>query len=173
MISFKNNRPLLQNGYCVFSDYDLAWLVNVLQEAATSAGTKLPFKEEIAAGVLQYLENNCPLHAVPLDYLFDRMRSLLNQIGLPLIATHLRKQPPPVDIELDTLADEAPLPLFFYNALEQQLEQLRRLGLNTYAFDGAERCSKLLGDRQRLCPTQRRMLDELNAFLATQQQLAG
>ena len=99
MISFKNNRPLLQNGYCVFSDYDLAWLVNVLQEAADSAGTKLPFKEEIAAGVLQYLETSCPLHAVPLDYLFDRMRNLLNQIGLPLIATHLRKQTPPVSTE--------------------------------------------------------------------------
>ncbi|MBR5895629.1 MAG: hypothetical protein IKZ13_08830 [Akkermansia sp.] len=165
MISFKNNRPLLQNGYCVFSDYDLAWLVNVLQEAATSAGTKLPFKEEIAAGVLQYLENNCPLHAVPLDYLFDRMRSLLNQIGLPLIATHLRKQPPPVDIELDTLADEAPLPLFFYTELRRRMDNLRNKGLTNYNFSGMERCSFALGDRRRACPTQKKALDELHAFL--------
>ena len=165
MISFKNNRPLLQNGYCVFSDYDLAWLVNVLQEAADNAGTKLPFKEEIAAGVLQYLETNCPLHAVPLDYLFDRMRNLLNQIGLPLIATHLRKQTPPVDIELDTLADETPLPLFFYTELRRRMDALRSKGLNSYHFSGAERCSFALGDRRRACPTPQRALDELNAFL--------
>ena len=50
---------------------------------------------------------------------------------------------------------------------------LRRLGLTTYEFAGVESCSKLLGDRRRSCPTQRRMLDELNAFLATHQQIAG
>ncbi|MBR2126163.1 MAG: hypothetical protein IJ943_05475 [Akkermansia sp.] len=165
MIAFKNNRPLLQNGYCVFSDYDLAWLVNVLQEAAESAGTTLPFKEEIAAGVLQYLENNCPLHAVPLDYLFDRMRSLLNHIGLPLIATHLRKQTPPIDIELDTLAEEAPLPLFFYTELRRRMDNLRDKGLTNYHFSGMARCSFALGDRRRACPTQRRALAELNAYL--------
>lgn len=165
MISFKNNRPLLQNGYCVFSDYDLSWLVSVLQEAASSAGTHLPFKEEIAAGVLQYLENNCPLHAVPLDYLFERMRNLLNQIGLPLIANHLRKQPPPVDIELDALAEKSPLPLFFYTELRERMENLRSKGLTSYHFSGATRCSYALGDRQRACPTQQRALDELNAFL--------
>ncbi len=165
MISFKNNRPLLQNGYCVFSDYDLSWLVNVLQEAADSAGTRLPFKQEIAAGVLQYLETNCPLHAVPLDYLFDRMRNLLNQIGLPLIATHLRKQPPPVDIELDSLAAEAPLPLFFYTELRRRMDSLRSKGLTSYHFSGKERCSFALGDRRRACPTQRQALAELNAFL--------
>lgn len=167
MISFKNNRPLLQNGYCVFSDYDLAWLVNVLQEAADAAGTRLPFKEEIAAGVLQYLELNCPLHAVPLDYLFDRMRNLLNQIGLPLIATHLRKQTPPVDIELDTLAEETPLPLFFYTELRRRLDSLRSKGITGYNFSGVEKCSFALGARQRSCPTQRQALDELQAFLQT------
>ncbi len=171
MISFKNNRPLLQNGYCVFSDYDLAWLVNVLQEAADAAGTSLPFKEEIAAGVLQYLETNCPLHAVPLDYLFDRMRGLLNQIGLPLIATHLRKQTPPIDIELDALAAESPLPLFFYTELRRRMDALRSKGLTSYHFSGKERCSFALGDRRRSCPTQKKALEELNAFLQTSEGL--
>lgn len=165
MISFKNNRPLLQNGYCVFSDYDLAWLVNVLEEAAQSADTTLPFKEEIAAGVLQYLEQNCPLHAVPLDYLFDRMRGLLNQIGLPLIAAHIRKQTPPVDIELDTLASETPLPLFFYTELRRRMDFLRDKGLTNYHFSGATRCSYALGDRRRACPTQKKALEELHAYL--------
>ncbi|MBR3927099.1 MAG: hypothetical protein IKJ58_10075 [Akkermansia sp.] len=170
MISFKNKRPLLQNGYCVFSDYDLSWLVNVLQEAATEAGTTLPFKEEIAAGILMYLENNCPLHAVPLDYLFERMRNLLNQIGLPLIAAHLRKQTPPIDIELDTLAAEAPLPLFFYTELRRRMDNLRDKGLTNYHFSGKTRCSFALGDRRRACPTQRQALAELNAYLLQTQE---
>ena len=173
MIAFTNKRPLLQTGHCVISDYDRDWLESVLQQAADKAGVKLPVRKEIAQAVLLYLEEKCPLHAVPLDYLFQRIARMLRQAGLPLIADHLRLQTPPVVINLHELAEKSPLPLFFYNELEQQLEQLRRLGLTTYEFAGIESCSKLLGDRQRACPTQRRMLEELNAFLATRQQIAG
>lgn len=173
MIAFKNKRPLLQTGHCVISDYDQEWLENVLQQAADSAGVKLPFRAEIARAILLYLEEKCPLHAVPLEYLFQRIKSMLCQAGLPRIAEHLHPQTPPVVVDLHAIARQSPLPLFFFSELEQHLEQLRQLGLNTYAFAGAEVCSKLLGDRQRLCPTQRRMLEELNAFLATQQQLAS
>ncbi len=165
MIAFKNKRPLIQTGHCVISDYDVEWLSGVLQEAAEAAGTTLPLREEIAQGVLTYLETSCPLHAIPLDYLFDRIRRLLNQIGLPLIALHLRKQTPPVDIELDTLAEESPLPLFFYTELKRRMDSLRQVGLNTYHFSGKRACSLALGDRRRSCPTQQRALDELNSFL--------
>jgi hypothetical protein len=137
----------------------------VLQQAADSAGVKLPFRGEIAKAILIYLEEKCPLHAVPLDYLFQRIARMLRQAGLPLIADHLRLQTPPVIVNLQEIAEKSPLPLFFYSALKQHLAQLRRLGLTTYEFAGIETCSKMLGDRQRACPTQRRMLDELNAFL--------
>ncbi len=173
MIAFKNKRPLLQTGHCVISDYDREWLEGVLQQAADSAGVSLPFRAEIARAILLYLEEKCPLHTVPLEYLFQRIASMLRQAGLPRIADHLRVQTPPVVIDLHEMATQSPLPLFFYNELEQHLEHLRRLGLTTYEFAGAESCSKLLGDRQRACPTQRRMLDELNAFLSSRQQLAG
>ena len=173
MIAFKNKRPVLQTGYCVISDYDREWLENVLQQAADEAGVHLPCRSEIAQAVLLYLEEACPLHAVPLDYLFGRIAGMLRQAGLPLIAEHLRTQTPPVRIDLDELAQNSPLPLFFYSTLSTQLEQLRQLGLTTYEFAGAEACSKLLGARQRLCPTQQRALDELNDFLAHQQKLAS
>ena len=173
MIAFKNKRPLLQTGHCVISDYDREWLEAVLQQAADAAGVRLPFREEIARAILLYLEEKCPLHAVPLEYLFRRIAGMLRQAGLPRIADHLRMQTPPVIIDLQEMAEKSPLPLFFYNELEQHLEQLRRLGLTTYEFAGAETCSKLLGDRQRACPTQRRMLDELNAYLSTRRQTAG
>ena len=173
MIAFKNKRPLLQTGHCVISDYNRDWLEDVLQQAADAAGVRLPFRVEIARAILLYLEESCPLHAVPLEYLFQRIKSMLCQAGLPRIAEHLRPQTPPVVIDLHEMAEKSPLPLFFFNELEQHLEQLRRLGLTTYEFAGVETCSKLLGDRQRICPTQQRMLDELNAFLRTHQQLAS
>ena len=165
MIAFKNNRPVLQTGHCVISDYDREWLCGLLQEAAEAAGTTLPLKDEIAAGILLYLETECPLRAVPLDYLFDRMRRLLEQIGLPLIAANLRKQTPPIDIELDALAEETPLPLFFYTELKRRMDNLRSIGLDTYHFSGKKECSLALGDRRRVCPTQQRALEELDAFL--------
>lgn len=165
MIAFKNRRPLLQTGHCVISDYDLEWLEGVLQEAADKAGTDLPFRREIAEGVLLYLENACPLHAVPLDYLFSRLRSALTAMGLPLIAGNIRMQTPPVDIELDTLAGETPLPLFFYTELRRRMNSLRDMGLTSYHFSGKKKCSLTLGDRRRSCPTQARELRELDAFL--------
>ena len=92
--------------------------------------------------------------------------------SLPILAAALLTDEP-VRIDLKALAQESPLPLFFYNELSQQLEQLRRMGLTSYKFDGLETCSKLLGARQRICPTQQRVLDELTDFLASQQRLAS
>ncbi len=168
MIAFRNNRPVLQTGHCVIGDYDLEWPMHVLAEAAEAAGVSLPFRAEIARAVLLYLEDSCPLHAVPLEYLFSRIRSLLREVGLPRIAEHLRKQAPPVDIDLDALASEAPLPLFFYQELQRRMEELRRLGLDTYRFRGWKACSLRLGKRRRACPAQRRELAELERFVAAQ-----
>ncbi|MBQ4614394.1 MAG: hypothetical protein IJB31_05650 [Akkermansia sp.] len=166
MIAITTNRPLLQTGHCVISDYDWRWVEHILKEAALRAGTTLPCSAEIAQGIMLYLEHACPLQTVPLEYLFERMRRLLEEIGLPLVAAHLRKQTPPVDIKLDTLAGEAPLPLFFYTALRQRMDSLRNLGLTTYRFSGKKRCSLTLGARRRSCPTQQRALEELDAFLS-------
>ncbi len=169
MIAIRNNRPLLQTGYCVISDYDADWLESILAEAAEAAGVTLPFRADIARAVLLYLEDSCPLNAVPLEYLFARIRRMLREVGLPRIAEHLRKQAPPVDIDLDALAREAPLPLFFYEELRRRLEELRRLGLDSYRFRGQKACSLKLGKRLRACPTQRRELAELEGFLGLQQ----
>lgn len=167
MVAIRNNRPLLQTGHCVISDYGCDWVERVLQEAADEAGVhKIPFRAEIARAVMLYLEKECPLPTVPLEYLFARLREVLHQVGLPLIADHLRCQTPPVDIPLDSMADETPLPLFFYNELETRLRDLHRMGLTSYHFSGKKRCSLLLGSRRRACPTQRRALAELDAFLS-------
>lgn len=168
MIATEYSRPMLQTGYCVVADYDLQWIESLLLESAQEAGVQLPFSREIAAGVFRYLEERCELKVLPIEYLFARMRALLCEIGLPLIADHLHAQMPPVDIDLDALADEAPLPLFFYARLRERMEELRRMGLTAYRFSGAHRCSLVLGRRRRSCPAQRNALHELHSFLARQ-----
>ncbi len=166
MITIKQYRPYLQTGHCVISEYDWRWMEGMLCDAAQRAGTYLPCSAEIAQGIMLYLEHECPLASVPLEYLFERMRRLLCEIGLPLIAEHLHKQTPPIDIELDALAGESPLPLFFYTELRRRMDSLRNLGLTTYHFSGRKRCSLTLGARRRACPAQRRALAELDAFLS-------
>lgn len=158
---------MLQRGQCVVDDYGLPWLEGLLLESAAEAGVQLPYSREIASGVLTYLEMHYPLKAIPMVCLIARMRGLLREIGLPLIAEHLRPQMPPVDIELDALAGEAPLPLFFYARLRGHMEKLRRMGLTVYRFSGVHRCSLLLGRRRRACPAQRKALSELKSFLAS------
>lgn len=168
MIPVTYSKPLLQSGVFIVADYDRAWLEYVLREAAAEAGVQLPCAAEVAEGVILYLQEACPLHTLPLEYLFGRMRRLLREIGLPLVADHLHAQLPPIDIELDAIAGEHPLPLFFYTKLREKMDSLRRLGMTTYRFSGARRCSLLLGSRRRACPTQRRILQELRSFIATQ-----
>lgn len=168
MIPVAYSKPLLQAGAYIVADYDQPWLERMLREAAAEAGVTLPCAGEVAEGILIYLQEECPLHTLPLEYLFGRIRRLLCEIGLPLVAEHLHAQLPPVDIELDALAGEHPLPLFFYTKLKEQMDTLRELGMTTYRFSGARRCSLVLGSRRRECPTQRRVLQELRSFLATQ-----
>lgn len=161
----EHRRPLLQRGQCIAADYGEEWVEQVLREAAKEAGVSLPYAREVAEGIVQYLDEWCRMPTLPLEYFFARVRNLLREIGLPRVADHLHVQTPPVDIELDTLAGEEPLPLFFYTKLRERMEDLRRRGLNVYHFSGAHRCSLVLGARRRSCPTQRRALRELQQFI--------
>lgn len=168
MRAVEYKKPLLQSGHCLISDYDRQWIENVLKEAAKEAGVRIPMVSEVASGILQYLERKCPLGILPLEYFFSRVRGLLREIGLPRIADHLHLQMPPVHIELDAMADEDSLPLFFYTKLRRHIDELRELGMTSYRFSGIRRCSLVLGERRRSCPTQQRVLQELKSFIAMQ-----
>lgn len=168
MIPVAYSKPLLQSGPCLVADYDQAWLEDLLREAARKAHSPMPCISEVAEGIIIYLREECPLRSLPLEYFFARIRRLLCEIGLPLIAKHIHEELPPVDIDLDALAGENPLPLFFYTKLREKIEMLREMGMTTYRFTGTQRCSYMLGRRRRSCPTQRRALQELRLFIASQ-----
>lgn len=165
MISLNPSRPALQTGHCVITDYNQAWIESLLVEAASRAGTRIPLVGEIAHAIILYLEKHCSQQALPLDYLFDRIRGLLHNIGFDSVVAEIRKETPPVNISLMDIAEEESLPLFFYSKLRKRVSELRHLGLTSYHFSGLERCSLMLGDRRRDCPTARRIRQELEGFL--------
>ncbi len=163
----RTNRPYLQRGEIITTDYDCEWLERILHEAARDAGVYIPCEREVAQGILLYMEHYCPLRTLPLEYFFGRLRGALREIGLPRIADALQQQLPPVSISLDDMAGENPLPLFFYSVLSKKMDEMRKRGLTSYRFSGAYRCSLVLGKRRRSCPTQRQALEELQHFIAT------
>ena len=165
MISIKKILPLLQTGSCVFADYDEAWIELVLEEAAEAAGIKLSYGADIAKAVIAALQDKNELQAMPLELLFIKMRDSLHALGLESLAKTLQTQTPAVRIALDSIAQESPIPLFFYAELNNRIKKLRSIGVNRYHFSGIIPCSLILGQRRRRCPATMRNEEELQSFL--------
>lgn len=165
MYAHKPQLPVLQSRSCVFSDYNEAWIADTLQDAADRAGIPLPFREEITRSVMLYLEEYYPLSSMPLDYLFERMRAMLREVGLARLADHLVARTPAVDISLPELAGHAPLPLQFFPSLKEEVAKWRNIGVNACAFTGRRECALILSGKQRWSARSREMLDELDGFI--------
>lgn len=165
MFSHKRQLPVLQSRSCVFSDYNAAWIADTLQDAADCAGIPLPFKDEITRSVMLYLEEYYPLSAMPLDYLFGRMRAMLREVGLVKLADHLAARTPAVDISLPELAANAPLPLQFFPSLKEEVAKWHDIGVNACAFTGRRECALILSGKKRWSIRSREMLEELDGFI--------
>ncbi len=168
MISLQQHQPLLQTGYCVIADYDETWLEQVLEEAAQRAGTRVPFKREMAHAIMLYLKTSVTKPSIPLAQLYQQIERMLRDMGLDLIAQHLRHDTPPVDISLDSIAQQSPIPIFFYTELKRKIDKMKQIGLTRYRFLNKKKCSILLVDRRRACPASKEALIELEAFLRVQ-----
>lgn len=165
MFSLNPRLPALQNRACVFSNYNAAWIADLLQEAADRAGVPLPFKKEIAQSVMLFLEEYYPLSSMPLDYLFERMRAMLREVGLHVLADHLERQTPPVEISLADMTAADALPLFFYTGLKRTIDDLREKGLTNCIFSGKKECALTLSRKKRWGKESQRMMRELDGFI--------
>lgn len=165
MITLQQQQPMLQTGYCVIADYNEAWLEQVLEEAAQRAGVRVPFKRDMAQAIMLYLKTSVTRPSIPLEQLYQQIERMLTEMGLPLIAQNLRHDTPPVNISLDSIAQQSPIPIFFYTELKRKIDKLRQIGLTRYRFLNKKECSILLVDRQRACPASKEALIELEAFI--------
>lgn len=165
MFYLKSQAPQLQTAYCLIDEYDEAWVETLLRDAAQKAGITLPYAGDMAQSIMYYLREEVDLKTIPLEQFFYQLKEMLVHLGFEVIAEQLVRQTPPVDVRLDTMAKESPLPLFFYSKLNSKIKELKQLGITHFRFQGKRKCSIILGARRRACPASRKALYELNAFL--------
>ncbi len=162
MIATLSGKPVLRIGnYCVTS-YDDEWLAEALDQAARRMGGDIaPFRDDLLAGVDYYLEQVCSLKVLPVEELFARLKKMLRQVGLDSLADHLALSAPPISVNLLDLADSCPLPLFFYQRLREELNELRHSGVSHCAFSGVRECALLLEGARRWTPKCERTEEEI------------
>ncbi len=169
MIGFKQNRPLLQHGMCLFAEYGDFWISDALEKAAEKAKVSIPFKSDLVEAVKYYLENFCDLSVLKVEELFKRMRKMLNEVGLSMIASHLSVQIPPVVINVADIAKDWPFWLFFQSALNHKLAVLRQSGITHYSFTDKKACVLALQGCHKWNKRSQNLLDELDFILSRYQ----
>jgi hypothetical protein len=168
MISFIGNRPALQIGRHQVIDYGTAWLDDALKRAAVAAELEdFPFVADIRGGVMQYLENNCPLKLLPIHELFDRMRKMLVSIGCGTIAEKLQPLAPPITVSLVRTAMEAGsgFELAFFEMLRLELRELKLAGAEEIRFTGLRESSMILRGVEKWNKQCESLLTEVETFL--------
>lgn len=150
MIANISKRPFLQIGkYCVTA-YDEAWLSAAFDKAAkTMGGDVSAFRQDIMAGIVYYLEEVCTQRIISIDELFQRIRQMLRNVGLHPLAANLERSTPTISIDLKEIADDCPIPLFFFHNLQKELEDLKNSGIESCAFSHIRECAMSLERARR------------------------
>lgn len=122
--------PLLRVGQHDVSHYEAQWLEGVIREAAREAGHEGWWPAaEVARGVLQFLRDRFEANIITIHDLFQKLGHTLRTIGFADIASHIRAEPPPMEICLWELARASDgLELGFFQRLGEELTDLRRVG---------------------------------------------
>lgn len=168
MISFPGNLPALLIGRHHLTGYDTGWITAALERAATEAGREdFPFIADIHAGIRHYLEHRCPLAALPVEQLFDRIRGMLVRIGCPAIAATLRPAAPPMTLSLAASAKEAGngYELLFFRLLREDLQQFAKCGVETVRIRELKNCALILQGKKKSTASCQRLEADIIGFL--------
>ncbi len=97
-------------------------------------------------GIRHYLEHKCSLQLLTIEDLYDRMRLMLERIGCGAIAKSLPLLAPPITISLERVAQEvgSGFELAFFNRIHDDIEDLRRHGVEELRFIHTRDCVKML-----------------------------
>lgn len=168
MISLIGNRPALQIGRHQVIDYDTAWLTDALRRAAQAAEREdFPFIEDIRSGIVQYLENRCPLRLLPLTDLFERVRRMLMTIGCETIADKLEPLAPPLTVSLLPAAKDAGngFELAFFESVRSEIEELRKMGAEEVRFTDLKESAQVIRGAEKWDKHCAQLEEEILGFL--------
>jgi hypothetical protein len=151
MIAFKDGLPLIQlhNGHSV--NFDRAWLMRSLNNAAAKAGyQKWWLAEHVAQSVTEYLRAQREKNVLPVAELNSAVRSVLEVIGYPEVGQHFVSARPRVQLSLVELARDAGAgyELAFFDLLQRHIRRLVCEEGCDFELWGLDRCVKLLKARK-------------------------
>lgn len=152
MICLPAQMPLLLVGTKEVVHYEKEWLEEAISRAALEAGhEKWWFAEDVAKGMILYLQKRFRRNTITLQELFDKIAKTLTTIGFQDVADKLQPTPPPLRISLIDLAREAGsgYELVFFELLRRQLSDLESIGAGQIDCSGLKRCVKHLRGTKR------------------------
>ena len=153
MICFATHRPALLVGHDhQVIDYGTDWLQQALNRASKAAGhDNLPFADDITKGIVDFLENHCPLNLLPLQDLYRKLQSTLEKLGRKDVARQLTVLAPPLEVSLTELLEQQTTPheILFFEALRLKTENLKLAGAENLSFpDLRPTVLKLVGTKR-------------------------
>ena len=161
---------MLQVGRQQVTGYGTQWLrETIIRAAAAAQRDDFPFVDDLLKGILHYLENKCSLRVLTVEELHGRVRRMLEKIGCEAIAKTLPLTAPPVTLSLARAAKEAGngFELVFFNKIHDEIEDLKRHGVEELHFTGTRECVKLLRGVTRWTTPCDQLHDEIINFLQT------
>ncbi len=147
MISLPAQMPLLQVGPYEVVHYEKEWIQEAIMRAAEEAGhEKWWFAEDIAKGMILYLQKRFRRNTITLQELFDKIAKTLTTIGFSDVAEKLKPTPPPMRISLFEIAREAGsgYELVFFELLGKRLHDIKNLGVEIIQCSELKHCVKHL-----------------------------
>lgn len=155
MISLPAQMPLLQVGTHQVAHYEKEWLQETIKRAAHEAGhEKWWFAEDVAKGVIIYLQKRFQYNTITLGELFDKVGRTLTTIGFSDVADKLQPTPPLLRLSLLDVARESGggFELLFYELLRTKLRELFTLDAERVHCCDLKRCVKHLAATKKWTP---------------------
>ncbi|MBP7949500.1 MAG: hypothetical protein KA004_07570 [Verrucomicrobiales bacterium] len=167
MIALPSQLPLLRVGEHDFVEYQGDWIAASIRSAAMRAGhPDWWIAEDIARGVVAFLEHRYPRAVITLEELEGKIRGILERIGFNDIAAAVRVEPPQFSLNLSDLAREAAgAELFFFQMLDRKISHLFALGVRRLAVGGTRAAVKYLRSAKNWSEACRLLEDEIVCFL--------
>ncbi len=146
MIALPSQLPLLRVGPFELTTYEGAWIAKCIRAAAARAGHEdWWIAEDIARGVLVYLEQRFPATAITIQELEDKICRTLAKIGFDDVAAHVSVDPPLIRVNLSDLARQSDgIELVFFQLLDHRVTQLQTVGAKRVSLTATKAAIKHL-----------------------------
>lgn len=148
--------------------FERRWLHRSLTLAAQQAGyEKWWLADHVTESVATYFADHLDLRIVGIQRLQLAVTSVLETIGYSEVAQHFDPVPPPVEINLFTLAIEADtgFELIFFQMLQRKIEEAIATGSEEFRFTGVHACAKRLTSSKIWCGDCQHLRGEILEFV--------